>query len=263
MGGRVGVRHSHGASRWNSIRLKHSPSRQSPSTSAWGCWISLRTQIRHRICSWPRTRETQETAAPHRSGRATTSSATSSSLAIGARVCRGGLCPRLHHLRRHGSQTDVQRPVDHGPCSSSDPRSVRIPMLTSTAHLVSALPSSPLVSVEDYLAGELVAEQKHEYVGGLIYMMSGARNRHNRIASRATGNCCPREVGRAAPAKPSTPTRRSASRAPARTRFYVPRRRRSSATPTPTIDVFQDRHRFVFDLKGAEGSARKRGAAAT
>ena len=41
------------------------------------------------------------------------------------------------------------------------------------------------VSVEEYLAGELTSETKHEYVGGFVYAMSGGRNRHNRIATNA------------------------------------------------------------------------------
>lgn len=42
-----------------------------------------------------------------------------------------------------------------------------------------------LVTEEDYLAGELLSEVKHEYVGGFVYAMSGGRNVHNRIATRA------------------------------------------------------------------------------
>jgi Uma2 family endonuclease len=40
-----------------------------------------------------------------------------------------------------------------------------------------------LVSVEDYLAGELVSPVKHEYVAGVVYAKAGARNAHNLIAS--------------------------------------------------------------------------------
>ena len=40
-----------------------------------------------------------------------------------------------------------------------------------------------LVSVEDYLAGELASDVKHEYSGGFVYAMAGARNVHNRIAT--------------------------------------------------------------------------------
>ena len=42
-----------------------------------------------------------------------------------------------------------------------------------------------LISVEDYLAGELVSPVKHEYVGGVVYAMAGARNAHNDIAANA------------------------------------------------------------------------------
>ena len=44
-----------------------------------------------------------------------------------------------------------------------------------------------LVSVEDYLAGELVSTIKHEYIAGVVYAMAGARNVHNLIASNALG----------------------------------------------------------------------------
>src|SRR6202011_3132437 len=40
-----------------------------------------------------------------------------------------------------------------------------------------------LISVEDYLANEFTAPVKHEYLGGVVYAMAGARNAHNRIAT--------------------------------------------------------------------------------
>jgi Uma2 family endonuclease len=42
--------------------------------------------------------------------------------------------------------------------------------------------SEQLVSVEDYLEGELFSEIRHEYVGGYIYAMPEASDDHNRIA---------------------------------------------------------------------------------
>ena len=40
-----------------------------------------------------------------------------------------------------------------------------------------------LISVEDYLECELVSDVKHEYLGGFVYAMAGAKRRHNRIAT--------------------------------------------------------------------------------
>ena len=39
-----------------------------------------------------------------------------------------------------------------------------------------------LISVEDYLVGEVISEVRHEYVGGEVYAMAGASNVHNIIA---------------------------------------------------------------------------------
>lgn len=46
--------------------------------------------------------------------------------------------------------------------------------------------SKQLISVEDYLAGELVSKIKHEYLGGVLHAMAGARNVHNNIATNLT-----------------------------------------------------------------------------
>jgi hypothetical protein len=43
------------------------------------------------------------------------------------------------------------------------------------------------VSVEEYLAGELISPVKHEYLGGVVYAMAGGRNAHNLIASTEQG----------------------------------------------------------------------------
>lgn len=39
-----------------------------------------------------------------------------------------------------------------------------------------------VVSIDEYLAGELCAEVRHEYVGGRVYAMVGANDRHGLIA---------------------------------------------------------------------------------
>lgn len=52
---------------------------------------------------------------------------------------------------------------------------------------MSALKKLQPVSIEDYLSGELVSSIKHEYVGGLVYAMSGAFAAHNQIAGNIYG----------------------------------------------------------------------------
>lgn len=47
---------------------------------------------------------------------------------------------------------------------------------------MNALKAAQLISPAEYLARELDSPIKHEYVGGVLYAMSGARVRHNRIS---------------------------------------------------------------------------------
>jgi Uma2 family endonuclease len=47
--------------------------------------------------------------------------------------------------------------------------------------------SAELVTVEEYLAGEVRAETKHEYLGGVVYAMAGASEEHNVIAANLMG----------------------------------------------------------------------------
>ena len=59
--------------------------------------------------------------------------------------------------------------------------------LTKWVRLMSAVKKTTPISVEDYLAGELVSSVKHEYLGGAVYAMAGANNTHTLIASNILG----------------------------------------------------------------------------
>src|SRR5438270_11210119 len=39
-----------------------------------------------------------------------------------------------------------------------------------------------MVTVEDYLSGELRSETRHKYMGGSVYAMAGASEEHNAVA---------------------------------------------------------------------------------
>lgn len=49
------------------------------------------------------------------------------------------------------------------------------------------LANSQLISPEDYLAGELLSEERHEYIAGVVHAMAGASDRHNYIAHNIGG----------------------------------------------------------------------------
>lgn len=77
-----------------------------------------------------------------------------------------------------------------------------------------------LVSVEDYLAGELVSEIKHEYSGGYVYAMAGARTGHNRVAGNFLAALHSRLGGR--PCEPFNSNMKVRVPFPTHTRFYYP-----------------------------------------
>jgi Uma2 family endonuclease len=94
-----------------------------------------------------------------------------------------------------------------------------------------------LISVEDYLAGELISPIKHEFVAGVVYAMAGARNAHNLLAtnitislgSRLRGNKC----------RPFNSDTKVRVRLPAHWRFYYPDVS-VVCRPNPQTDSFQD-----------------------
>lgn len=61
------------------------------------------------------------------------------------------------------------------------------PVMLCCAVVSTLAHSSELVTVEDYLEGELRAETKHEYLGGVVYGMAGASEEHNVIAANLMG----------------------------------------------------------------------------
>lgn len=94
-----------------------------------------------------------------------------------------------------------------------------------------------LVSVEDYLAGELASDVKHEYSGGFVYPMAGAKNVHNQIAVALLGSLYAQLRGKTCQAFNSDTKVRV--RFPTHTRFYYPDGM-VVCEPNGPEDTFQD-----------------------
>jgi Uma2 family endonuclease len=110
---------------------------------------------------------------------------------------------------------------------------------------MSAAPKWNLLSVEDYLAGELTSPIKHEYVGGVIYAMAGPRNAHNLIASNILGATHARLRGKSC--RPYNSATKIRVRLPNQVRFYyadVP----IICRPNSPQDSFQDEPAVIFEV---------------
>jgi Uma2 family endonuclease len=102
-----------------------------------------------------------------------------------------------------------------------------------------------LISVEDYLAGELMSPIKHEYLGGFVYAMAGARNVHNLIATNTTVSLGSRLRGKHCRAYNSDTKIRV--RLPTQVRFYYPEVS-VICRPNPGGDSFQDEPAAIFEV---------------
>lgn len=102
-----------------------------------------------------------------------------------------------------------------------------------------------LISVADYLAGELVSPIKHEYLGGVVYAMAGARNAHNTIATNVVIGLGSRLRGRRC--QPLNSDTKIRIHLPTHVRFYYPD---VSVTcePNPPDDSFQDRPAVLVEV---------------
>lgn len=101
------------------------------------------------------------------------------------------------------------------------------------------------ISVQDYLAGELVSQVKHEYLGGVVYAMAGGRNVHNLIATNFYVAIGLRLRGR--PCRPYNSDTKICIQLPNQTRFYYPDGS-VICLPNPPQDSFQERPSVVLEV---------------
>lgn len=119
-----------------------------------------------------------------------------------------------------------------------------IPDLILGGHMSAALKWN-LVSVDDYLAGELDSPIKREYLGGVIYAMAGARNVHNTIAGNSFAKLHLRLTGH--PCQPYNSDTKVRIRLPSQTRFYYPDVS-VICRPNPPLDSFQDEPAAIVEV---------------
>lgn len=103
---------------------------------------------------------------------------------------------------------------------------------------VTAAQHPRLITVEEYLAGELHSPVKHEYTGGYVYAMAGARNAHNTIAVAFVSQMY--NVLRGRPCQPFNSDTKVRIRLATHTRFYYPDCM-VVCQPNNAQDTFQDR----------------------
>lgn len=104
---------------------------------------------------------------------------------------------------------------------------------------------SVLISVEEYLEGELISPIKHEYLDGVVYSMAGARNVHNAIALNTLLALGTRLRGR--PCRPFNSDTKIRIRLPARIRFYYPDAS-VVCRPNNPRDSYQDRPAVIAEV---------------
>jgi Uma2 family endonuclease len=102
-----------------------------------------------------------------------------------------------------------------------------------------------LVSIEDYLAAELTSTVKHEYLGGVIYAMTGARNAHNVVAGNIFA--CLHARLRRQVCRPYNSDTKIRIRLTTHTRFYYPDTS-VICRPNPQTDSFQDEPAVIFEV---------------
>lgn len=110
---------------------------------------------------------------------------------------------------------------------------------------MSAAKKLNLISVEDYLEGELVSPIKHEYLGGVVYAMAGARNMHNIIAGNIHGTLHARLRGRRC--RPFNSGTKIRIHMPTHLRFYYPDVS-VVCRPNPPHDSFQDEPAVIVEV---------------
>lgn len=110
---------------------------------------------------------------------------------------------------------------------------------------MNALKLTEWISPAEYLARELEAEVKHEYVAGTIHAMSGARIRHNRICVSLLRSLANQLAGR--PCETFNSDMKVRIQLPNQVRFYYPDAM-VVCQSNPESDSFQDQPRVVIEV---------------
>lgn len=105
-----------------------------------------------------------------------------------------------------------------------------------------------LISEADYLAGELTATVKHEYLGGIVHAMAGAGNRHNDIVVNITSALHARLKGQ--PCRPCNSDTKVRIRLPTQVRYYYPDAS-VVCRPNPPEDSFHDEPVVIVEVLSA------------
>src|SRR5262245_50328656 len=149
------------------------------------------------------------------------------------------------NARRRGESRTTKRTFANFPqAAPADPFLIPVSCRT-TLTIMSAARKAQLVSVDEYLACELVSPLKHEYLGGVVYAMAGARNVHNLIASNTLVSLGSRlRGGRCRPYNSDTKIR---IRLPSQVRFYYPDVS-VICRPNPQTDSFQDEPAAIVEV---------------
>ncbi|MAT72440.1 MAG: hypothetical protein CMJ58_23290 [Planctomycetaceae bacterium] len=114
---------------------------------------------------------------------------------------------------------------------------------------MTAAEASQLLTIEQYLEGELRSDVRHEYLGGYVYAMAGARTQHNRIATNFTvalGSAL-----RDQPCEPFNSDMKVRVQLASHTRFYYPDAM-VVCTPNAPDEPFQDQPVVVAEVLSAE-----------
>lgn len=110
---------------------------------------------------------------------------------------------------------------------------------------MTAAPHIPLISIADYLAGELESDIKHEYLGGRVYAMAGGKNVHNDVASNFLVALGSRLRGK--PCRPCNSDTKVRVEMPSHTRFYYPDAM-VVCDPNPPDETFHDRPKVIVEV---------------
>lgn len=102
-----------------------------------------------------------------------------------------------------------------------------------------------LISIEDYLAGELVSPVRHEYRGGALYALAHSADRHDLIATNV--KCALRARLRGTPCRVYNSETKIRIRNQADTRFYYPDTSIVCRQNAPT-ESFQDEPEVLVEV---------------